>query len=263
MRLDVTRLDLRSRRKSMIGYTVGIAVYTVVVVALYPAFKNSTGLDKTLAESPGIAALFGISGSITSPDGWTNANLYANFLPLVVLLLTIGYGGAAIAGEEEAGRLDLIAALPISRRRILLEKTAAMVIQSGVVCVATFLSVLVGRAFDIRLDTLDLATTTIGVLLLGIGFGAIVLAIGAATGERGLALGVTSALAATAYLLSSLAPVVSWLKPWRVLSPFYWSIGNGQLTNGLGGGGAAVLLALTVAAVIAAVLSFERHDLRG
>ena len=46
-----------------------------------------------------VAALFGATGSLTSPTGWLNANIYSNFLPLVVLLLTIGYGASAIAGQ--------------------------------------------------------------------------------------------------------------------------------------------------------------------
>ncbi len=263
MAAEVARLDLRSRRMSLAGYTFGLALYTLVIVALYPAFKHSTGLDKTLAESPGIAALFGISGSITSPDGWTNGNLYANFLPLIVMLLTIGYGAAAVAGEEEAGRLDLIVALPLPRRRVLTEKAAVMTLQTAIVCAATYLCMLAGRAFDLNLDAWHLATTTLGVLLLGISFGFVALAIGAALGERGPAIGITTALAAAAYLLSSLGPLVSWLDRWRVLSPFYWAIGDNQLTRGLRWDAALVLLGLTAAAFAAAIVSFERHDVRG
>ncbi len=184
MESEVARVDLRSRRKSLVGYAVGLGLYTLVIVALYPAFKDSSSLDKILKESPSIAALFGISGSITSPDGWTNANLYANFLPLIVLLLTIGYGASAIAGEEEAGRLDLIVSLPLGRRRIVAEKSAVMLVQAGVVCVVTYGCMLVGRAFDLRLDAWNLATTTLGVLLLGVSFGCVALAIGAARRTR-------------------------------------------------------------------------------
>jgi beta-exotoxin I transport system permease protein len=263
MESEVARVDLRSRRKSLVGYAVGLGLYTLVIVALYPAFKGSTSLDKIVKESPSVAALFGISGSITSPDGWTNANLYANFLPLIVLLLTIGYGASAIGGEEEAGRLDLVVSLPLSRRRIIAEKTAVMLLQAGLVCVVTYGCMLVGRAFDLRLDPGNLATTTLGVLFLGVGFGCIALAVGAARGERGPALGITTALASAAYLVSSLGPVVSWLDNWRALSPFYWAIGNDQLDHGLGWDGLFVLVGITTAAVTVAVISFQRHDLRG
>ena len=261
MSAEITRLDLRSRRRSAVGYSLGLALYTFVIVALYPAFKNDVSLDQTLYQSQGLAALFGISGSITTPDGWMSANLYANFGPLIVLLLTIGYGAAAIAGEEEAGRLDLVTALPISRRGILLQKAACMTLLTVLVSVVTFLVVVLGRAFDVDLGVWHLATTTAGVALLGLAFGFLALAVGAGTGQRGLAIGVPAALAAAAYLLSSLAQVVSALHDWRVLSPFYWAVGDDQLTKGLGWGGAVVLVGLCAAALVGAVLSLERHDL--
>ena len=258
---EVVRLDLRMRRRSLVGYSLGLALYTFVVVAIYPAFKDDVALDQTITQSEGLAALFGISGSITSPSGWMNANLYANFLPLVLLLLTIGYGAAAIAGEEEAGRLDLVAVLPISRARLLLEKAACLALLSLVVTVVTFLVVVLGRAFELSLPIWQLATATFGAYLLSLVFGFLALAIGAGTGQRGLAIGVPAAVAAAAYLLSSLAPVVSALEPWRVLSPFYWAVGDDQLSAGLGWGGLAVLAGCCAAALVAAVVTAERHDL--
>ncbi|MCB9372262.1 MAG: ABC transporter permease subunit [Microthrixaceae bacterium] len=259
---DLARVDLRMRRRSTVAYAVGLALYTLVVVVLYPAFKDATSLDETINQSPGLAALFGVSGSITSPDGWMNANLYANFLPLIVLMLTIGYGAAALAGEEEAGRIDLVLALPLSRRAILLQKAAVLLVLDVVVVVPTVLAVFAGRAFEIDLAAGPVLTCTLGVVLLGAAFGVLALAIGGGTGQRGGAIGITAALAAAAYLLSSLAPQVPALKSWRPLSPFYWSVGNGQLSAGLGWDGLAVLVALCAAALVAAVIVFDRHDVR-
>src|SRR5690242_655797 len=105
MPVDVTRLDLSGRRRSLAGYTAGMAVYTLVVVALYPAFKDSTSLDSLVKNDATAAALFGVTGSISTSGGWLNANIYANFLPLIMLLLTVGYGAAAIAGQHEDGTL--------------------------------------------------------------------------------------------------------------------------------------------------------------
>ena len=48
---------MSSRRKSIIGYSVGMAFYVLVVVALYPSFKDSTELDQFTEQSEGLAAL--------------------------------------------------------------------------------------------------------------------------------------------------------------------------------------------------------------
>ncbi|AHH19772.1 hypothetical protein NONO_c49880 [Nocardia nova SH22a] len=121
--------------------------------------------------------------------------------------------------------------------------------------------VLVGRAFDLDVGVGALAGITAGVILLGVDFGAVAMLVGAATGSRGTALGVTSALAAAAYLLSSLAPVVHWLRPARFASPFFYAVGDGQLDHGLSLAWCGVLIGIAVAAVAATVAAFERLDL--
>ena len=63
------------------------------------------------------------------------------------------------------------------------------------------------------LDPWHVATASLALLALGIDLGLIALALGAATRSRGTAIGITTALAAASYLLSSLAPVVHWLRP--------------------------------------------------
>ena len=44
-----------------------MALYSLIVVALYPSFKNSTSLDSLSGSTA--AALFGVTGKLTSPGG--------------------------------------------------------------------------------------------------------------------------------------------------------------------------------------------------
>src|SRR6516165_583109 len=81
VRADVAHLDVAGRLRSLLGYSLGLALYTLVVVAIYPAFKNSTSLDTLVHNDATAAALFGVSGTLTSSGGWLNANLFANFFP--------------------------------------------------------------------------------------------------------------------------------------------------------------------------------------
>ena len=122
MSSDVLRLDLRLRRRSLVGYTLGMAVYALVIVALYPSFKNDTSLNQLTDKGNAVAALFGANGPLTTPSGWLNANLYANFVPLIALLLAIGYGASCLAGQDEDGTLALVATLPLTRRGIVAQK---------------------------------------------------------------------------------------------------------------------------------------------
>jgi beta-exotoxin I transport system permease protein len=261
VRADVLRLDLANRHRIVGGYLVGMALYTFVIVAVYPAFEHSTGLDNIVKDSPTIAALFGATGSITSPSGWLNVNLYANFFPLVVLLATIGYGASCIAGQDEDGTLGMIVALPLRRRRIAVEKAAAMVAQAAVIVAVVTVVVLAGRPFHLTAGVAELVGAGVGVLLMSVDLGLVALAVGAVTGSRGAALGIATAVAAASYLISSLAPVVSWVHPARFVSLFYWSVGDDQLANGLGSVDALVLVGAGAAIAVVALEAFVRMDL--
>lgn len=260
MSADVTVLDLRLRRRALIGYAVGLGLYALVIVALYPSFKNDTSLNKFTENGSAAAALFGANGPITTPTGWLNANLYANFAPLVTLLLAIGYGASCLAGQDEDGTLGVIVALPIARRRLVIQKLAALGAQAVAISIVTAVCAIAGRGFGLTVSTGGLLGVTVGVTLLGIVFGVLAMCIGAATGSRGTALGITSALAAASYLISSLAPAVHWLHPARYASPFYYAVGNGQLDHGIGAPAAAVLVGAAAALLLAAITAFNRLD---
>jgi ABC-2 type transport system permease protein len=261
MRVDVALIDLRLRRRALFSYTVGMALYALIIVVLYPQFKGDTSLDQLTRNASGVAALFGATGSLTSPSGWLDANIYENFLPLIMLLITVGYGASCIAGQDEDGTLSLATVLPISRRSVVLQKVGALSLQAIVLAITTMLCVLIGRQFDLTFPLTHLAGLSLGVALLGLDFGLCALAVGSITGSRGTALGVTATLAAASYLVSSLAPVIGWIRPARYASLFYWSVGNQQLANGLSLASVGVLVAVGALLTLAAVAGFRKLDL--
>jgi beta-exotoxin I transport system permease protein len=261
MRADVALLDVSLRRRSLVAYCAGMAVYSLVVVALYPAFENSTSLDDLIRTDATAAALFGVSGDISSSGGWLNGNLYANFFPLIMLLVTIGYGAAALAGQDEEGTLGLVACLPIRRTAIVLQKAAAMTVQAAVLLVVVAACVVVGRSFDLTSSVVDVIAVSVTVGLLGVDIGLVTMAVGALVGARATAIGVGAAVAAVSYLVSSLAPVVSWIRPARYASLFYWSVGNNQISDGVSAVDLLVLVGVGAGALIATVVAFRRLDL--
>lgn len=261
MTVEVTRLDLRLRRNGTLAYSLGVAAYAVLIVAIYPAMRHDTSLDDLIASNPTLGALFGATSSLTTPAGWMNANLYANFVPLFALIMTTGYGAAAIAGQDEDGTLGGIASLPISRGRLLAQKVLALALLALPVPLVTYGSALLGRAFDLHLGTSALVEITMLLGLLAFDLGLLALAVGAWTGRPGPALGVATTVAALAYVVSSLAPVVGWIHAIRYLSPFYWSVGDNQLSNGAQPAGATLLITLGAAFSALAWSGVRRLDI--
>jgi ABC-2 type transport system permease protein len=105
-----------------------------------------------------------------------------------------------------------------------------------------------------------LAAATLSAVLLGVAFGALALAVGAATGKRGLSTAVASVAGIVAYFLNSLAPLVASLQPYRKLSLLYYYIGADPLRNGLNLGHAAVLVGVSALLLALAMLAFQRRD---
>ena len=52
MHADVSLLDLRLRRRLLLGYTLGMALYTLVIVVLYPQFKDQRVSTDSAARRP-------------------------------------------------------------------------------------------------------------------------------------------------------------------------------------------------------------------
>jgi ABC-2 type transport system permease protein len=178
-----------------------------------------------------------------------------------MLLLTIGYGASCLAGQAEDGTLALIAALPVSRDRIVLQKAAAMLMQAIVLSISVAICILIGPAFQLHVAAGHVIGVGVASVLLGLIFGLITTAVGAAARHRGTALGVGTAVAAASYLLSSLASSIHWLRPARYLSAFYWSVGNDQISHGVSAADYTVLIVACGLALLAATVAFRRADL--
>ena len=131
--------------------------------------------------------------------------MYANFVPLLALLLTVGYGAAAIAGQDTDGLLGLVPTLPATRTNVVLQKVTLLLI-ALVVPVISLAACLTGAYFE-RIPTGVTCSRRPSHWHCSPSTGAVALLVGALTGSRGAALGAASAFAAAAYLVSSLAPI--------------------------------------------------------
>jgi len=100
------------------------------------------------------------------------------------------------------------------------------------------------RAYQLDLGIWPVVGTTLAVVILGIDFGLLALLVGAHRGSRGHALGVSAAVAAASYLISSLGAVSSLARAVRPASLLYWAIGDNQLESGPTVLGLALLVAV-------------------
>lgn len=262
---DVTLKTLRDGRRAFFWWTLGLNAYVALHVSVYPSVRGNKDLNRMVEQYP--AALkgfiaFGGTLDLLSPVGYLGSELYSFMVPLLLLIAAIGAGAGAIAGEEEHGTLELLLAHPITRRRLVFEKLAALVLQVVGLGAVLWTALAVGMPLanmDVPLE--HVAAATLDAVLLAVAFGAVTLLLGCSQGHRARAVGIAAALAVGAYVVNSLAPLVSVFHAIRPLSPFYHYTASDPLRHGLALEHAAVLVCIALVAAALATLAFDRRDI--
>lgn len=256
---------LRDARRAFLWWSLGLVGLVALIVSVYPTVRSNPSLNRLVEDYPeALKAFIAFGGPVdySSPAGYLGGELFAFMVPLLLLVAAIGGGAGVIAREEEQGTLELLMANPVSRARVVLEKSAAVaaeVVALGLVLwVALWVgAVLVGMDISAGL----LAAATFSAVLLALAFGAIAVLLGAATGRRALAVGVTAAAAVAAYLVNGLAPLVDGFEVPRKLSPFYHYAAGDPLRHGLSLAHLSVLAGIAVVATLVTPAVFSRRDL--
>lgn len=251
---------LRDQRRSFLGWSLGLVLLVLLEAALWPSIRDMPDLQQFLNNYPeAMRKLFGLEEFGTG-TGFLNAELFSALLPIVFIAFGIGRGARAIAGDEEAGTLEVILVTPVSARSLLLQQAATLATTAFGLGAVLFLATLGSSAlFGLGVSAGDLAAATLAMVLLGIEFGWLALAIGAATGRRALAIATASGVAVGAYLLYVAGELVEAVQPWQPISPFHQALAGGPL--GAGVQAAYGWMALAAVVFVAAALPiFDRRD---
>jgi beta-exotoxin I transport system permease protein len=236
-----------------------------LLVAVYPTVRDNPDLTKLVKQYPqALKSFLSFGGGVdyASGAGYLGSELFSFMIPLLFLVAAIGAGARAIASEEEKGTLDLLLSNPVSRRRVVLEKLGALVLELLALGIVLWLALVIGsHAAAMKVSAAHLGAAAAAAVLLGVAYGTIALLIGAASGKRGLAAGLTAALAVAAYVVNSLAPLVSDLEPLQKLSPVYHYAVSDPLRNGLEPQHVVVLVGIATVAAALAVAAFDRRHI--
>lgn len=263
MGAEIFRRGVLDHRRALVGWCAGIAAYVALVAAIFPSVQSSPDFDRLVESYPeALKALFGLQGgSITTGAGYLDVELFSLMLPLLVLVLAIGSGARTFAGEEDAGRLEILLSYPIRRRDAVLAKAGAIAAEVLVACAVAGLTIAaLDPIFGLNLSKPNLATACASIAALGILFGWSAVALGAALPSRAAAIGVPAAVAAVSYLVGGLHSLADWLDPFRFVSPF-WLVGTAQLRNGADLGGVLAILVVAIVVLVAGSVLVERRDL--
>ncbi len=216
----------------------------------------SSGLSPELADAFGVA-------EINTAVGYLKGNLYAVLLPLLLGLMAVTATGTLTAGDEEAGRLELLLALPVERRSVYLLRFLVVAFALAVVAFLVWAAVLMSVvSLDMDVTAAGVSAVSLTTWLLAVLHAGVAYAVAAFGARRGVTVGAAAAVLVVGYLLHAIAPLSDALEPLAAVSPWEWALGSDPLANGFPWGGIALLA--VCCAVLAAVGTavVDRRDVK-
>jgi ABC-2 type transport system permease protein len=209
-----------------------------------------------------VVQAFGLEGFGT-PAGYLRGGLYELVVPLLFAAAGIMFANTATAAEEDAGRLELFLAQPVSRTAFLVGRSLAVFGWLLVLAVVVLVSQLVSDAvFGLQIDASRVVATVVLCGLLGALHAGLCIAVAGAAARPGRLLSTGLGIAFAGYLVLALFPLSSVLAPWRHISPWDWALGGDPLVNAAAAWRYAALAVPAVLLAIVGVVAFDRRDVR-
>ncbi|HEY5476423.1 MAG TPA: ABC transporter permease subunit [Tepidiformaceae bacterium] len=256
-RYSILWKTLRDHAGAGISVAVTSALIGVLDLLIYPSYSKQLQ-DFQMPDA--FKALIGEATSIASPPGFITAE-YFSWIPLLVIVVAIIAGTAAIAGEEAAGTLEFLLAQPVSRKRLLLQKAGALSLLITLVILVPYpLMVAMMLLTDFDLGWTSLLATTVNIIPISLLFLCLALWCSAALPTRSAAALTSGGVVVVTFFLNTIGALVGVLDQPRKISPFYWADSSRILISGFDWLRAIAMLLIAGVFLALAAWSFQRRE---
>lgn len=255
--------ELRIRRGTVLGWSIGLGIYAALYTAFYPALPaEMLALDY---ENIDLFQAFG-DMSMSSFEAYMGSSVF-NFLAVLLGIFAVMAGVGTLAGEEENGTLEGLISLPIARWRLVTAKALALaaaalmiLLVTGLVIAAVFTAI--RSQIDSSAGVFDLLGMTLMIWPVAMVLLMTSLFLGALLPSRRAASAAAVTLLVVSYFGNNLADMFEALRPLQLVSPFnYLDTGPKALTAPVPWGSIVTLLAGASILLLLAIWSFGQRDL--
>lgn len=260
--VELLARGVHALRRSTIWWGAGVVFFVVLNAAFWPSLERSEALQG-FEDMGDLLDAFG-AGNLASPAGYLDGQVFALMLPLLLSGMAVAGCSGITSGDEDAGRLELLHALPVGRRAVWLSRWAASLLALAAI------TALVAAVVTVCLPVFSLGGVgaaavigaTVGSGLLAAFHAAVAFAAGGFGASRGRAAGVAVLVLVAGYLMNFVLPMADAMAGVRLWSPWYWAIGEQPVTEGVHAGRLLLLAALTAVLVWAGLAGVGRRDIR-
>lgn len=259
--MALLRHALRALRGQVLAYGLGLVMWGVIEALLFPTVRDTLGAVDYPKE---ILEAFGASGgNLANPRTFMDVEFFS-LGPLVMATFALLAGSGALGGEESGGTMEVLASLPMSRRRMFASKVGAVLLAMALACVMISIGWALAAPFadfGRELSIARLVLATFGILPFTAFMVVSSVLLAAIAPSRGAAGAWSGVLLVASYLLVVIANVTDSVENLRYASPYYYSDLTGILQNGVEWKHQLVLASSTIAVGWVALRAFEGREL--
>jgi ABC-2 type transport system permease protein len=222
---------LRDSRRTTIIVSVLLFILLISVTAAVATEFDTAAKRKGLADlvaglPPILQGLAGKPVNLETMGGYVQYK-YGTFFPIVLSLWSILALSSTLASEAKRGSLEFVAAAPISRRRIVVEKLSGHILVITIASVAVFLSTAIAGAVNGRLPGDEISVTAAFAYALQLGLmalaaGGLAFALSQFLG-RGAGVAIAGSVMFAGWILNGYQGAVPGLAPFANLTWFGWT----------------------------------------
>ena len=266
---SVVGKTIRDSRRTTIVVVVVLFLLLISVTAAVATEFDTPAKRKGLADlvaglPPILQGLAGKPINVATMGGYVQYK-YGTFFPLVLSLWSILALSSTLAAEAKRGSLEFVAAAPITRRRIALEKLSGHILVIGIASAAVFASTAIAGSVNARLPGDEISVTAafayaLQLALMGLAAGGLAFALSQFLG-RGAGVAIAGAVMFGGWLLNGYQGAVPALAPFADLTWFGWTSNHLPLAGSYDWPSLIPVALVTVLFLVIGVEAFVRRDI--
>jgi len=258
--LSLFNYELRSRWGAILGWSVALGLYGVLILSLYPQFEDKMSVLNDMPFYKAMGIDFG------SFEGFLASQLIIN-IPLMLGIYVIMSSTYTLAGEEDSGTLELLVTMPLKRWQVVTTKTFALVVVTLlIVTVAGICSAVMLTSLN-NIVSVDVTPAQLLLVILAgwpftFAFLMMGLFLGAALPTRRIAVTFTTVIFVLNYvgeMVVNNVDALEFLKP--VLLSHYLDTTAAVFNEGVNPKDVTILMAVGFVFYVLALVSFQLRDI--
>ncbi len=256
--------ELRLRRNAIIGWALGLSILPAMYVSMYPQFEDQLDSMQGILDLPIYQAMGMSFGTF---EDWM-ASTVLTLIPVILAIYAVIDGTGTLAGEEDAGKLELVVTLPIPRWQIVTVKAIAhgialFVILFAVSLVSTGIFLLIeDQIAQTALGAIDVFIGLMAAWPIVFALGMISLFFGAFCPNRRMAAILGTVLVIASYFGKNITASITNLEDFQSFFIFYYYDASATaFTEGQQMGDMLILTAVALVAFALALFFFQRRNI--